>query len=190
MLLGISSAFDRARQTSDANGPRVCSHPFDFGKVFGIHQHPHRARNGVSLRLFRANAHTEWFPLRFIQIIDGDMCLLILDNRRGKLYVFLEDITTLNMALERGKYKKLLHRDKLGQTCVMAYDETKRMLAVCGTNAREVSSSVQIVHSMLIGCFLSRLFTSTSLLLTSDSRLCRDRATPPICWRGTTNYLQ
>jgi hypothetical protein len=134
--------------------------------------------------------HTEWFPLRFIQIIDGDMCLLISDNRRGKLYVFLEDITTLTMAIERGKYKKQLHRDKLGQTCVMAYDESKRMLAVCGTNAREVSASVQRVHFILIGCFLSQLFTCTSLLLMNDSRLCRDRATPPICWRGTTNYLQ
>jgi hypothetical protein len=148
----------------------------------------------VSRRLFRANAHTEWFPLRFIQIIDGDMCLLILDNRRGKLYVFLEDITTLNMAIERGKYKKQLHRDKLGQTCVMAYDESKRMLAVCGTNARDVSTSLQRVHSMLIGmligCFPSRLFTFTSLLLMSDSRLCRGRATPSICWRGTTNYPQ
>jgi len=134
--------------------------------------------------------HTEWFPLRFVQIINGDMCLLILDNRHGKLYVFLEDITTLNMAIERGKYKKLLHHDKLGQTCVMAYDESKRMLAVCGTNAREVSTLVQRVHSMLIGCFPSQLFTFTSLHLMSDSRLCRGRATPPICWRGTTNYLQ
>ena len=181
MLLGLSSAFDGARQTWDANGPRVCSYPFDFGKVLGMHQYPHRTCNGVSRRLFCANAHTEWFPLRFIQIIDGDKCLLILDNRRGKLYVFLEDITTLNMAIERGKYKKLLHRDKLGQTCVMAYDESKRMLAVCGTNEREVSISVQIVHSVLIGCFPSRLFTFTSLLLMSDSRLCKGRATPPIC---------
>ena len=67
------------------------------------------------------------------------MCLLILDNRHGQLYVFLEDITALNMAIERGRYKKQLHCDKLGQSRMMAYDERKRMLVVCGTDASKVS---------------------------------------------------
>jgi hypothetical protein len=45
------------------------------------------------------------------------------------------------MAIERGKYKKQLHCDKLGQAFVTAYDERKRMLAVCATDASKVSIS-------------------------------------------------
>lgn len=79
--------------------------------------------------------------LRLIHILDDDKCLLILDNRHGQLFVFLEDITSLNMAIARGKCKKQLHRDKLGQTCMIAYDERKRILAVCGTDASKVGIS-------------------------------------------------
>jgi hypothetical protein len=52
-------------------------------------------------------------------------------------------MTALSMAIERGKYKKQLHCDKLGQAFVIAYDERKRMLAVCATDASKVSISVK-----------------------------------------------
>ena len=75
---------------------------------------------------------------RFIQILDDDKCLLILDNRHGQLCILLEDVTTLNAAIENKRYKKQLHCDKLGETCLMAYDERKRMLSVCATDASKV----------------------------------------------------
>lgn len=48
----------------------------------------------------------------------------------GKLFIFLETLAGIDGAIYRDKYKKQLHREKIGHEFRMAYDETKRMLAL------------------------------------------------------------
>ena len=47
--------------------------------------------------------------------------------------VFLERYQDIERAIEAGHPKKILHGEKIGHPFLLAYDETKRMLAVCGT---------------------------------------------------------
>jgi hypothetical protein len=44
--------------------------------------------------------------------------------------IYLESLQVIGAAILRDAHKKVLHRDKLGDHVLFAYNETKRMLAV------------------------------------------------------------
>ena len=44
--------------------------------------------------------------------------------------VLLERLTRIDGAMKNKAYAKFLHQDKIGQTCLFAFDESKRTLAV------------------------------------------------------------
>ena len=46
--------------------------------------------------------------------------------------IFLEPLQSLAAAVRNGRIKKTVHAEKIGGNALFAYDETKRMLAVCG----------------------------------------------------------
>jgi hypothetical protein len=60
-------------------------------------------------------------------------CLLVYDDGQGHSHIFAEPLHLLNDALGRGASaaKKTLQHEKIGGPFLLAYDETKRMLAVC-----------------------------------------------------------
>ncbi|KAH7884451.1 hypothetical protein F5I97DRAFT_1937890 [Phlebopus sp. FC_14] len=72
------------------------------------------------------------------QLLEGDKILLIVEDRIRNLSVYLESLTGLDGAIQRGR-GKVLHREKIGQDIIIAFDETKHMLAL-------VSSEKLLLH--------------------------------------------
>jgi hypothetical protein len=67
------------------------------------------------------------------QLLEKNKLLLVVDDRTGNFLVFLEELSAIEGAIIRQRHKKLLNRDKIGQDFVLAFDETRRMLAVCAS---------------------------------------------------------
>jgi hypothetical protein len=44
--------------------------------------------------------------------------------------VLLERLSRIDAAIKNKAYAKFLHQDKIGRTCLFAFDESKRTLAV------------------------------------------------------------
>ena len=68
--------------------------------------------------------------------MQDDRCLLVVECQR-EVWIFLERVDTINGALHRDPnpaFKKKLHREKIGNDFLLAFDESKRMLAVCATD--------------------------------------------------------
>lgn len=84
---------------------------------------------------------------RHIYLLENDKCLLILDDQRHHLIVFLEEMNSLDNAIQHNVRKKLVHCDKIGKEVIVAFDERKRMLAICGIDIDKV------LPSPAISCF-------------------------------------
>lgn len=59
------------------------------------------------------------------------MILLVIDDRRENISVYLETLTGIGGAINRGRSKRKLRQDKVGKDVLIAFDETKRMLCLC-----------------------------------------------------------
>ncbi|KAH7907394.1 hypothetical protein BJ138DRAFT_1014577, partial [Hygrophoropsis aurantiaca] len=66
------------------------------------------------------------------QLLEGDKLLLIVVDSAGNLLIYLERLSAIENAIERGR-NKIFHRDKIGQGFILAFDESKGMLAVCAS---------------------------------------------------------
>ena len=44
--------------------------------------------------------------------------------------IFLDKLSRIDAAIKNKAHAKFFHQDKIGQTCLFAFDESKRMLAV------------------------------------------------------------
>ncbi|KZT12556.1 uncharacterized protein LAESUDRAFT_753628 [Laetiporus sulphureus 93-53] len=87
---------------------------------------------------------SSWFELPVeqriihVQLLQNDKCLLIVDDNHGAIKTFLEASHTMQGALSRSSYKKILHREKVGSNCMFAFDEQKRMLAVLSADTSKL----------------------------------------------------
>ena len=68
----------------------------------------------------------------FHNLVENERFLLILADR-DKHAIYLERLTEMDAAIQRAKAIKTLNRDKVGENVLFAYDEGKRMLAVCAS---------------------------------------------------------
>ena len=66
----------------------------------------------------------------FHKLLENERLLLILADR-DKYSVYLERLSELDAAIQRGKPIKALNHAEVGGDVLFAYDEMKRMLAVC-----------------------------------------------------------
>ena len=71
-------------------------------------------------------------------MLEGEKLLLVVADRAGNLNVYLDRLEGMDGAITRGRGKPL-NREKIGQEFLLAYDESKKMLAV-------VSSDKVLVH--------------------------------------------
>ncbi len=71
-----------------------------------------------------------------MHLLASGKCLLIVDDNRpgGNLNIYLEQLSVLDNAIKQNRPKKLLHKDKLGENFVIAFDEIKRMLLLCASS--------------------------------------------------------
>jgi hypothetical protein len=51
-------------------------------------------------------------------------------DSQGNVMIFLDKLSRIDVAIKNKSPAKFFHQDKIGQTCLFAFDESKRMLAV------------------------------------------------------------
>ena len=51
-------------------------------------------------------------------------------DRDGNIEIYVESLGRIGAAIHRGSFARQFRRDKIGETCLFALDESKRMLAV------------------------------------------------------------
>jgi hypothetical protein len=73
--------------------------------------------------------------LRYVHLLEGDRILVGLVDSQGNVKIYLDKLSHIDAAIKNKSHVKLLHQDQIGQTCLFAFDESKRMLAVY-TSAR------------------------------------------------------
>ena len=67
---------------------------------------------------------------RYAQLLDEDRILLCLVDSQGNVIIFLNKLSGIDAAIKNKSFAKFLNQDKIGQTCLFAFDESKRMLVV------------------------------------------------------------
>ena len=67
---------------------------------------------------------------RYAHLLEGDRILLGLVDSQGNVMILLDRLSRIDVAIQSRSYAKFFHQDKIGQTCLIAYDESKRLLAV------------------------------------------------------------
>ena len=68
-----------------------------------------------------------------MHLLVNERCLLILADSQGNVLFYCDKLSAINNAVFQRRSRKVLHRDKIGQDFRTAFDESKRMLAVCST---------------------------------------------------------
>jgi hypothetical protein len=67
---------------------------------------------------------------RYAHLLEGDRILLGLVDSQGNVMIFLDRLSRIDDAMRSRSYSKFFHRDKIGQTCLLTFDESTRVLAV------------------------------------------------------------
>ncbi|KAF9531678.1 hypothetical protein CPB83DRAFT_848544 [Crepidotus variabilis] len=70
------------------------------------------------------------YSVLFSQIFAHDKLLLIVDDNQGTFSVYLESVVSIGNAIKASRPRKVIKQEKTGKDVVIAYDETKRMLAL------------------------------------------------------------
>nr|VWO93934.1 Protein SEY1 (EC [Ganoderma boninense] len=70
--------------------------------------------------------------------------LLVTRDHTGEARVYVSSVTSLQSALQGKRPLKELKPDKIGENFLLAYDETKRILAVCGGMSNTGHSRLQL----------------------------------------------
>ncbi|PCH41519.1 hypothetical protein WOLCODRAFT_163166 [Wolfiporia cocos MD-104 SS10] len=87
-------------------------------------------------RIHRGAANSFELPMNhkiiLCRLLSDGRVLLIVDDSRGNVTVFLEQPSAMEAALKRRAVKKTLNREKIGDYYLIAFEEEKRMLAVLG----------------------------------------------------------
>jgi hypothetical protein len=79
----------------------------------------------------------------FQKLLENEKLLLILaDSHKHSIY--LERLSEMDAAIQRGKAIKPLNHDKVGEDMLFAYDEAKRMLTMCSLTKVSSISLVKV----------------------------------------------
>ncbi|KAI0292593.1 hypothetical protein B0F90DRAFT_1645427, partial [Multifurca ochricompacta] len=67
--------------------------------------------------------------VKYAHLLEGDRILLGLFNSRGNIAIFIERLSRIDKVIQSRSFARLLHGDKIGETGIFSFDESKRMLA-------------------------------------------------------------
>ena len=67
---------------------------------------------------------------RYAHILEDDRIILCLVDSQGNILIFIDRLSRIDAAIQSQSYAKFINQDKIGQPCLFAYDESKRMLAI------------------------------------------------------------
>ncbi|KAI0247518.1 hypothetical protein BJV78DRAFT_1380231 [Lactifluus subvellereus] len=68
--------------------------------------------------------------VKYAHLLEGDRILMCLVDSHGNVMVILEPLSRIDNAIQSRSFAKFFYQDKIGQSCLFAVDESKRMLAV------------------------------------------------------------
>ncbi|KAF8270133.1 hypothetical protein EI94DRAFT_1572289 [Lactarius quietus] len=68
--------------------------------------------------------------VKYAHLLEGDRILLGLVDSQGNVMILLDRLSRIDVAIRSRSYAKLFYQDKIGQTCLFVFDESKRMLAI------------------------------------------------------------
>ncbi|KAH9029437.1 hypothetical protein EDB85DRAFT_1531855 [Lactarius pseudohatsudake] len=77
---------------------------------------------------FRVSSST---VVKYAHLLAGGRILVGLIDPQGNIVIYIESLSRIGAAIQRGSFAKLLHRERIGETCLFSLDESKRILAVC-----------------------------------------------------------
>ena len=77
---------------------------------------------------------------RFHKLLENERLLLVLADRDNHV-VYIERLSDMDAAIQRGRPIKALDRDEVGEDVLFAYDETQRLLSMCTSTNVSLSSS-------------------------------------------------
>ena len=70
---------------------------------------------------------------RYIQLLQDDRALMVVESERV-INIYAESMHTIGDAIARGHTRKTLQKDRITSDFMLAFDESKRMLAFCTTD--------------------------------------------------------
>lgn len=82
---------------------------------------------------------------RRAQLLEGDKLLLVVADCAEDLSIYLDGLEGIDCAIAQGR-RKLLKREKIGKEFLLAYDESKKMLAVVSSNKVRVRLPLHLHH--------------------------------------------
>lgn len=85
-----------------------------------------------SFPLFQPTVEHLTITCRHAQLLDHTRLLLVVLDRSGNLLILSDALAGIDGAIKRERYR-ILNRDKIGQDFLLAFDESKRTLAVCAS---------------------------------------------------------
>ncbi|KAH9029425.1 hypothetical protein EDB85DRAFT_1867188 [Lactarius pseudohatsudake] len=68
--------------------------------------------------------------VKYAHLLEGDRILLGLVDAQGNVMILLDRLSRIDATIQSRSHAKFFHQDKIGQTCLIAFDESKRMLAI------------------------------------------------------------
>jgi hypothetical protein len=67
---------------------------------------------------------------RYAHLLEGDRILLGLVDSLGNIMILFDYLSHIDGAIQSRSYVKFFHKEKIGETCLLAFDESKLLLAV------------------------------------------------------------
>lgn len=119
----------------DATGSSFYTFSNCWQQIFTVFSFTCWPHNRVRLSMLSwSNLSCPWHHnRRHSQLLENDRLLLVVADCHDGLLVFLDKLTEMDGAIRRQKYTKFLHRDRIGQEFIAAYEESKRMLIFCAS---------------------------------------------------------
>ncbi|KAL5492779.1 hypothetical protein ACEPAI_4226 [Sanghuangporus weigelae] len=75
--------------------------------------------------------------IRLIRLLPNDQCLIMAEGNDRDLFVYIGNASTLDSAISGKRTAKVIKREKTGQDILLAYEEGKRTLVVCGVDVQK-----------------------------------------------------
>jgi len=70
--------------------------------------------------------------VKYAHLLEGDRILLCLvdSNPNGKITILIDCLSHMDDTIQSRSYARCFHKDKIGETCLVSFDESRRLLVV------------------------------------------------------------
>jgi len=102
---------------------------------------------------------------RHAQLLSNDKLLLITDDQRGAISIYLDSLSTIGNAVKNRRPRRVIRQDKIGKDINIAFDEIKRMLALHSCS----KVCLVLYYATILGS--ENLFRNNSIFLCSTKAM-------------------